>query len=303
MKIVSFNINSFGGDGESFEKMKDGLVREEYHGKCFEEAHIDALRRWDQNVSYKKILDLVDREEADVIVFQEYYINSYVSSQFENEMTGRNYDALKPKGIEKNQPLSTVIFYRKSGKKENVESDEFKVYFDGRIQAIKYNDYIIIGAHMPLNPKDKDSDKRKLELSEKDKKRAEFVEKDWERIAQYLKKKRDAKVVLIGDLNVYQRGTNQFNSFVQLFKSDVEMRDLWVELGNNGTTPTFKSRDERDNDKVKAESRLDYILVSSELLRKHKLKMHMLPESDEAFKKDWDISDHRMIIVEVEDEV
>lgn len=303
MKIVSFNINSFGGDGESFEKMKDRLVREEYYGKCSIEANIDALCRWDQIVSYKKILDLVDREEADVIVFQEYYINSCVSLRFEKEMKKRNYEALKPKGIKNKRPLSTVIFYRKSGKKENVESDEFKVYFDGRIQAVKYNDYIIIGAHMPLNPKDKDSNKGKLKLSKEDKERAEAVEKDWERIAQYLKKKRDAKVILLGDLNVYQRGTNQFNSFVQLFESDVEMIDLWVELGNNGNTPTFKSRDERENDKVKAESRLDYVLVSSELLRKQKLKIHMLPESDEAFKKDWDISDHRMIIVEVEDEV
>lgn len=32
MKIVSLNINSFGGDGESFEEMKKNLARKDYGG-------------------------------------------------------------------------------------------------------------------------------------------------------------------------------------------------------------------------------------------------------------------------------
>lgn len=301
MKIISFNINSFGGDGESFEEMKNRIVREEYHGVCTKEAHFVALSRWDRMVSYKKILDLIDMEEADVIVFQEYYINSSVSSQFEREMTARKYELKKNENIRNKQPLSTVIFYRNA---DMVSDVELNVFYDGRILAVQYNNYIIIGVHMPFNPKDAERNigKSELELTRDDKKRAKNVEGDWERIAKYLKIKKDSRVITLGDFNVYQRGTNQFNSFVQLFKSDVEMRDLWIECGNNDNTPTYKHRDERNRDIVKAESRLDYVLISSELLKNNRLKINMFPKTDETFKHDWDVSDHRMIIVEVEDE-
>lgn len=40
--------------------------------------------------------------------------------------------------------------------------------------------------------------------SENNKKRAEEVEKLWEKIREYLKDKKDEKVIFIGDLNVYK---------------------------------------------------------------------------------------------------
>ncbi len=156
---------------------------------------------------------------------------------------------------------------------------------------------------MPFNPKDAERNigKSELELIRVDKNRAKNVEGDWGIIAEYLKSKKGSRVITLGDFNVYQRGTNQFNSFVQLFKPDVGMRDLWIECGNNDNTPTYKHRDERNKDIVKAESRLDYVLISSELLKNNRLKINMFPETDETFKHDWDVSDHRMIIVEDEE--
>jgi len=38
MKIVSLNINSFGGDGESFEEMKKNLARKDYSGNLTKEC-------------------------------------------------------------------------------------------------------------------------------------------------------------------------------------------------------------------------------------------------------------------------
>ena len=108
--------------------------------------------------------------------------------------------------------------------------------FEGRVFVFKYEDFYIIDAHMPLNPKD---DKR---YSENNKKRAEEVEKLWEKIREYLKDKKDEKVIFIGDLNVYQRGTHQYESFVPLFKSDVDMRDLWLEQGGKDNAITCKKR-------------------------------------------------------------
>ena len=80
MKIVSLNINSFGGDGESFEEMKKNLARKDYGGNLTKECKKDALSRWDCAISgrsiYKSILKKIDEVDADIILFQEYYINS-----------------------------------------------------------------------------------------------------------------------------------------------------------------------------------------------------------------------------------
>lgn len=45
MKIVSLNINSFGGDGESFEEMKKNLVRKDYGGNLTKECKKRCLKQ------------------------------------------------------------------------------------------------------------------------------------------------------------------------------------------------------------------------------------------------------------------
>lgn len=145
---------------------------------------------------------------------------------------------------------------------------------------------------MPLNPKD---DKRYSEKNGKMKERAENVEQQWERIKKYLKDKKDEKVIFIGDLNVDQRGTHQYESFVPLFKSDVDMRDLWLEQDGKDNAITYKNKEE-------TKTRLDYALVTPGILEGYKYTMSMIPELDEEFEKDWHISDHRMLVVDIEED-
>ena len=163
----------------------------------------------------------------------------------------------------------------------------FKLHCCSKLRdfVFKYEDFYIIDAHMPLNPKD---DKR---YSDNNKKRAEEVEKLWEKIREYLKDKKDEKLIFIGDLNVYQRGTHQYESFVPLFKLDVNMRDLWLEQGGKDNAITCKKG-----------TRLDYALVTPGLYEKYKCTMSMIPESDEEFEKNWHISDHRMLVVDIEED-
>lgn len=283
MKIVSLNINSFGGDGESFEEMKKNLARSYYDGNVYKKA----LSSWNEAINsrsiYKSILKKIDEVDADIILFQEYYINSEAAKKFEEEMRKRNY-ALKYNYItdKKPRPLCTAAFCR-----DNNAYEEVKPQFDnfyGRIFVFKYEDFYIIDAHMPFNPKD---DAR---YSDNNKERAEKVEKLWENIKEYLKDKKDEKVIFIGDLNVYQRGTHQYESFVPLFKSDVDIRDLWLEQGGKDAAITCKT-----------DSRVDYALATSGLFERYKYSMSMIPESDEEFKGDWNISDHRMLVVDIEE--
>lgn len=293
MKIVSLNINSFGGDGESFEEMKKNLARKDYGGNLTKECKKDALSRWDCAISgrsiYKSILKEIEEVDADIVLLQEYYINSDVAKQFQEEMGCEDKDGkhvLKCNHITNKQPLSTVAFCR-----DNKAYEEVKPQFDfeGRVFVFKYEDFYIIDAHMPFNPKDDDENYR--ENNYKMKKRAEEVEKLWEKIREYLKDKKDEKVMFIGDLNVYQRGTHQYESFVPLFKSDVDMRDLWLEQGGKDNAITCKKG-----------TRLDYALVTPGLYEKYKCTMSMIPESDEEFEKDWHISDHRMLVVDIEED-
>lgn len=295
MKIVSLNINSFGGDGESFEEMKKNLARKDYGGNLTKECKKDALSRWDCAISgrsiYKSILKKIDEVDADIILFQEYYINSEAAKKFEEEMRKRNY-ALKCNYItdKRPRPLCTAAFCRDNNAYEEVKS---QFDFDGRIFIFKYEDFYIIDAHMPLNPKD---DGR---YSDNNKKRAKDVEKLWEKIREYLKDKKDEKVMFIGDLNVYQRGTHQYESFVPLFKSDVDMRDLWLEQGGKDNAITYKNKKNKEEE---TKTRLDYALVTPGLLERYKYTMSMIPESDEEFEKDWHISDHRMLVVDIEED-
>ena len=47
---------------------------------------------------------------------------------------------------------------------------------------------------------------------------------------------------------------------------------------------------------------MDYALVTPGLYEKYKCTMSMIPELDEEFEKDWHISDHRMLVVDIEED-
>lgn len=296
MKIVSLNINSFGGDVDTFEGMKQELANRYYDGNV-RKAYKEALSSWNDAINsrsiYKSILKEIEEVDADIVLFQEYYINSDVAKQFQKEMGCEDKDGkyvLTCNHITNKQPLFTVAFCRNNNTYEEVKP---QFDFEGRVFVFKYEDFYIIDAHMPLNPKD--DDENYSENNYKKKKRAEEVEKLWEKIREYLKDKKDEKVMFIGDLNVYQRGTHQYESFVPLFKSDVDMRDLWLEQGGKDNAITYK------NKKKETKTRLDYALVTPGLLERYKYTMSMIPESDEEFEKDWHISDHRMLVVDIEE--
>ena len=48
-------------------------------------------------------------------------------------------------------------------------------------------------------------------------------------------------------------------------------------------------------------TRLDYAFIKKGT--DHNINIRLIPEEDDDFKKNWELSDHRMIIVEVEDKM
>ncbi|RHN17631.1 hypothetical protein DWZ24_05915 [Dorea formicigenerans] len=68
------------------------------------------------------------------------------------------------------------------------------------------------------------------------------------------------------------------------------MQDLWLKQDGKNDTITCKKG-----------TRLDYVLVTPVVFERYKYTMSMIPESDERFEKDWNISDHRMHVVDIEE--
>ena len=68
------------------------------------------------------------------------------------------------------------------------------------------------------------------------------------------------------------------------------MQDLWLKQDGKNDTITCKKG-----------TRLDYVLVTPVVFERYKYTMSMIPESDESFEKDWNISDHRMHVVDIEE--
>lgn len=274
MKIASCNINSFGGAGETFEEVRK---------KC-NDNYKKALDIWDEKIQQfnycKPIIELLDRVNADIVVLQEYYINSNVASEFETEMQNRGY-CLYCNQIKQKRPLHTVVF-----SKGGIICTEKQFFYTGRIYTFKYNDYIIIGAHMPFNPKDG----KTPVLSSKDKKRADEVENEWRSMKDWLGENKDKKCILIGDLSVSDKKTFQYKCFEQLF--EIGMKDLWVKNANSESTPTEK----------KFRGRLDYALVTPKLFNENECNISMIPERNEEFiSRNWSLSNHRMLTVEIKE--
>ena len=143
MKIVSLNINSFGGDVDTFEGMKKELANRYYDGNVLE-AYKEALSSWNDAINsrsiYKSILKEIDEVDADIILFQEYYINSEAAKKFEEEMRKRNY-ALKCNYItdKRPRPLCTGAFCRDNNAYEEVKP---QFDFEGRVFVFKYEDLL-----------------------------------------------------------------------------------------------------------------------------------------------------------------
>lgn len=102
MKLLDLNINCFGGTDAHREEFK-AAYGPRYYLKVWDER--------DKSKEIRGILDCIKRHSPDIVILQEYDINSSEAKFFETEMRTNGYtlESEKPEG---RRPSMTVFFIR-----------------------------------------------------------------------------------------------------------------------------------------------------------------------------------------------
>ena len=189
MKILNININDFGGRDNH---------REEYK-KMYEYRYIKEWDKLDKNDVILKFMNCIDHYKPDIIILQEYDINSIECYDFKLKMEEREYTLESEKTTLK-RPSMTVFFIKNNLIHTYVSVEHER---NGRAYAINVDNIVIYGTHVP--PK--------------------YDEEFWNEIKAFIKNK---KCLLVGDFNtVNYKNMNELNILFQ------EMVDVWKQKGNN----------------------------------------------------------------------
>lgn len=197
MKILDININCFGGTDHQREKFKDDYGCQRY------------LKKWDERDKSKEIngiLDCIKRHSPDIVIMQEYDINSSEAQSFEREMRTNGY-ILESEKPESPRPSMTIFFVRESTISTHtyVSANHTR---NGRAYSIKVGDIILYGVHIPPR----------------------YDGDFWTELHKFVKKIMSEKYLLIGDFNtINPKNMNQVNELLK------DATDIWRAKGNNSS--------------------------------------------------------------------
>lgn len=286
MKIMSINVNSFMG---VHTKDVDGIIKSspEYEGLWFSQRIRDFDSQNKKQVAIDGIIKIIGKEKPDIIILQEYRRNFPSAIDFTKTITGNVYRYKGPfthqkKSIHK-YGFSTAFFIKDGLKYIDESSLDNRLIFSScndRVYSVCTEGIIIIGVHLPLDSNTDDRDS--------------IRETTWKEIIAYYENNTNNTILTIGDFNTYDnKGENKEAFNLKQKFVDSNAIDLWINAGNPDSIPTQKPNN----------SRLDYAFINNDSNKKINIKL--IPEEDDDFISNevWKLSDHRMIIVEVEDEV
>lgn len=211
MKILSLNINNFGGFKCKEQYKKENKYREWY--------------LLDKTSASTEILAYIQQKKPVVAILHEFELNANIAQQFIKHMDFIGYKTIPHENHELKDPSITIMFVRKEllyNKLANPHSEKSL-----RASVIKTADCIIYGVHIP--PK--------------------YDDVFWKELIDFYKDNQGQKLVIIGDYNVYDMGTEHKNRYFQLLA--LNAKDAWLEKGYSNSTKThIKGR------------RLDYAIMS-----------------------------------------
>ena len=255
MKILSLNVNNFGGSSS-----KPLLKDYKYNGETDWDVWNNAVDDWrykNKNNILKNVQSIADiSKDFDVIFLCE--VDTNCESWYKlHELMKDQYTLLLPNGTDlseyqKGRKSISCLFIKKDIKYEYTNDNFLK--FQRNVE-IKIGDVHIIGLHM------------------------NYAIEDWDKLIKKYRSLKDEKLLIIGDLNVYDPGTEIRNKFDELVNEGA--KDIWVKQGENKDTPTYNS-----------EKRIDYALSTSKLYDEnapHELILNYIRRQK--------ISDHAGIVV------
>lgn len=189
MRILSLNINDFGGSDFFVEKIK-----KDYEG-CWQ-------RKWNEIQSkfdYEGLIEYLIKIDVDIFIFQEYDLNSYYAIDFTRRMKDLGYYLIKEETLYK-RPSMTVMFSKMEYSLE--PTPHYKTKKTARSVQVKQSEVMLIGTHIP------------------------YDDDFWDELIEYFGRySRDYSMVLIGDYNIWLEKTNndlsKFNSLLQIGAIDI----------------------------------------------------------------------------------
>ena len=197
MKILDININCFGGTDTHREEFKDAYGTREY------------LKEWDKLDKSKEIsgiLDCIKKHSPDIVIMQEYDINSSEAKFFEAEMRTNGY-MLESEKPESRRPSMTIFFVRESTIPTHTYLSVNHTK-NGRAYSIKVGDTVLYGTHIPPH----------------------YDEQFWTELHKFVKKHMSEKYLLIGDFNtINHKNRNQVNKLLE------DATDIWSAKGNDSS--------------------------------------------------------------------
>lgn len=189
MKIFNLNVNDFGGADKHLEEYKQKWC----------------MKKWDyidKTIEINGIIECIEGFTPDIVIFEEYDINSKEAQSFETKMKEMGY-VLKSESTTYKRPSMTVFFI-----KTNLEHSYVRVGHtkNGRAYAIKVKDVIIYGTHVP--PK--------------------FDESFWSELHSFINDISSNKYILIGDFNTINH--KNLNELDKICKNAI---DVWKAKKNS----------------------------------------------------------------------
>lgn len=214
MKILSLNINNFGGF-ECKEKYKKNNKYEEWS-------------KLDKTNEATEIFAYIQLEKPVIAVLHEFEQNTKIAKEFIQSMNLIGYEIVPIEKHSYKNPSITIMFVRNDllySKIDNPHKDKSL-----RASVIKTGDFIVYGIHIP----------------------PVYDSGFWKEIIDFYKKNNAKKLVIIGDYNVYDVGTDQKRNFLELLS--LNAKDAWLEKSYSNSTKThIKGR------------RLDYAIMTPSL--------------------------------------
>lgn len=225
MRILSLNINNFGGRHDCKPLFKD-------YNNWFEFKR--AVTLWRDNAEHYRnsgcILDLIKDKNPDIVFLQEFDVTSDVSIKFINDMNTLGYQEKFPDNNKKDSFVGvksiTIMFTRI----EDVLVKSNKSLVDRSLKWVnsEVGGILISGVHFNYD--------------------MEY----WDALERLYSLNKDGKLLVIGDLNVYMKGTDRRERLDNLLLKGME--DIWLYTGGSDDTVTCYTG-----------ARLDYVLSSSSL--------------------------------------
>ena len=225
MKILSLNVNNFAGRGVSKPIIKD-------FNTWFEFRKAVVLWR-DKSDHYRNagcVLDLIVSESPDIIFLQEFDVTSDVSVKFLLDMNSLGYEEVFPDNNSEDSIKGfksiTIMLTRIS----NTIVKSNKTLVDKSLKWVnaEIGDLLISGVHF------------------------NYTMEYWDALERFYSLNKDRKLLVIGDLNVYIKGTDRRERFDSILSMGIE--DMWLYSGGSNDTITCDTG-----------ARLDYALASKSL--------------------------------------